>query len=82
MHITLKHNRPTRLCYVGTTLRTLGDSLAKTRSPMQIGAEIYGHSGIESDIEVIQFDVGNARSHRVTECSSGFRACKYLPFIV
>ncbi|MFW5444492.1 MAG: ATP phosphoribosyltransferase regulatory subunit [Methylococcaceae bacterium] len=50
----LKHNRPTRLCYVGTTLRTLGDSLEKTRSPMQIGAEIYGHSGIESDFEVIQ----------------------------
>jgi len=50
----LKHNRPTRLCYVGTTLRTLGDSQAKTRSPMQIGAEIYGHSGIESDLEVIQ----------------------------
>lgn len=50
----LKHDRPTRLCYVGTTLRTLGDSLAKTRSPMQIGAEIYGHSGIESDLEVIQ----------------------------
>lgn len=50
----LKHDRPTRLCYVGTTLRTLGDSLSKTRSPMQIGAEIYGHSGIESDLEVIQ----------------------------
>lgn len=50
----LKHDRPTRLCYVGTTLRTLGDSLSKTRSPMQIGAEIYGHTGIESDLEVIQ----------------------------
>ncbi len=50
----LKHNRPTRLCYAGTTLRTLGDPLEKTRSPMQIGAEIYGHSGIDSDFEVIQ----------------------------
>ncbi len=50
----LKHDRPTRLCYVGTTLRTLGDSLQNTRSPMQIGAEIYGHSGIESDCEVIR----------------------------
>ncbi|MCK5829512.1 MAG: ATP phosphoribosyltransferase regulatory subunit [Methylococcales bacterium] len=50
----LKHNRPTRLCYVGTILRALGDSLEKTRSPMQIGAEIYGHSGLESDFEVIQ----------------------------
>lgn len=50
----LKYDRPTRLCYVGSTLRALGDTLEKTRSPMQIGAEIYGHSGIESDIEVIR----------------------------
>lgn len=50
----LKHEWPTRLCYVGTTLHTLGDELEKTRSPMQIGAELYGHAGIESDYEVIQ----------------------------
>lgn len=50
----LKYDRATRLCYVGTILRALGDSLEKTRSPMQIGAEIYGHSGVESDLEVIQ----------------------------
>lgn len=50
----LQHDWPTRLCYVGTTLQTLGDPLEKTRSPMQIGAELYGHSGIESDYEVIQ----------------------------
>ncbi|MDD1619928.1 MAG: ATP phosphoribosyltransferase regulatory subunit [Methylococcaceae bacterium] len=49
----LKHEWPTRLCYAGTTLHTLGDPLEKTRSPMQIGAELYGHSGIESDYEVI-----------------------------
>lgn len=50
----LKHEWPTRLCYAGTVLHTLGDQLEKTRSPMQIGAELYGHSGIESDYEVIQ----------------------------
>jgi len=50
----LKHNWPTRLCYAGTVLHTLGDHLEKTRSPMQIGAELYGHSGLESDLEVIQ----------------------------
>ncbi|WP_347986339.1 ATP phosphoribosyltransferase regulatory subunit [Methylomonas sp. AM2-LC] len=49
----LKHNWPTRLCYVGTILHTLGDPLEKTRSPMQIGAELYGHAGIESDYEII-----------------------------
>ena len=51
---SLHHDRPNRLCYVGTTVRTLGESLEKTRSPMQIGAELYGHAGIESDFEVIQ----------------------------
>ncbi len=49
----LKHEYPTRLCYVGTVLHTRGDPLEKTRSPMQIGAELYGHAGIESDVEVI-----------------------------
>ncbi|MCX7087067.1 MAG: ATP phosphoribosyltransferase regulatory subunit [Methylococcales bacterium] len=50
----LKRDWPTRLCYVGTILHTRGDPLEKTRSPMQIGAEIYGHAGIESDLEVIR----------------------------
>ena len=49
----LKHEWPTRLCYVGTILRTCGDPLEKTRSPMQIGAELYGHAGKESDVEVV-----------------------------
>jgi ATP phosphoribosyltransferase regulatory subunit len=49
----LKHEWPTRLCYVGTVLHTRGDPLEKTRSPMQIGAELYGHAGTESDVEVI-----------------------------
>jgi len=50
----IKHEWPTRLCYVGTILHTRGDPLEKTRSPMQIGAELYGHAGIGSDIEVIR----------------------------
>ena len=50
----LKHEWPTRLCYVGTILHTRGDPLEKTRSPMQIGAELYGHAGRESDLEVIR----------------------------
>lgn len=50
----LKHEWPTRLCYVGTILHTRGDALEKTRSPMQIGAELYGHAGKESDVEVIR----------------------------
>ncbi|MGZ8238241.1 MAG: ATP phosphoribosyltransferase regulatory subunit, partial [Methylobacter sp.] len=44
---------PTRLCYTGTILHTKCDPLSKTRSPVQIGAELYGHAGKESDVEVI-----------------------------
>jgi ATP phosphoribosyltransferase regulatory subunit len=42
----------TRLCYAGTVLHTQPSGLLRTREPMQIGAEIYGHSGLESDIEI------------------------------
>src|SRR6202795_2869291 len=41
-----------RLCYAGSVLHTLPRGLNRTREPLQIGAEIYGHSGIESDLEV------------------------------
>jgi ATP phosphoribosyltransferase regulatory subunit len=45
---------PTRLCYLGTVLHTRSDSFAGSRSPLQIGAELYGHSGVESDIEILR----------------------------
>ncbi len=43
----------TRLCYCGSVLHTLPASFAATREPMQIGAELYGHSGLEADIEIV-----------------------------
>jgi len=49
----LKHDTPTRLCYIGTVLHTRNDGFAGSRSPLQVGAELYGHAGIESDVEVI-----------------------------
>jgi len=53
-HSLSHHQQPSRLCYVGTTLHTRGDALGKTRIPMQIGAELFGHAGIDSDAEVVQ----------------------------
>jgi ATP phosphoribosyltransferase regulatory subunit len=41
-----------RLCYCGTVLHTRPRGLLATREPLQIGAEIYGHGGIESDLEI------------------------------
>jgi ATP phosphoribosyltransferase regulatory subunit len=42
----------TRLCYAGTVLHTQPSGLLRTREPLQIGAEIYGHAGPESDVEI------------------------------
>src|SRR5215212_10808660 len=44
----------TRLCYSGSVLHTLPNGMNRTREPLQIGAEIYGHAGIESDVEIQQ----------------------------
>jgi ATP phosphoribosyltransferase regulatory subunit len=42
----------TRLCYAGSVLHTQPAGLMRTREPLQIGAELYGHGGLESDLEV------------------------------
>jgi ATP phosphoribosyltransferase regulatory subunit len=49
----LGRDLPTRLCYLGTVLRTKGDDFGGSRSITQIGAELYGHSGIECDTELL-----------------------------
>jgi len=41
-----------RLCYAGSVLHTQPAGLMRTREPLQIGAELYGHAGLESDLEV------------------------------
>jgi ATP phosphoribosyltransferase regulatory subunit len=41
-----------RLCYSGSVLHALPSGMMHTREPLQIGAELYGHSGVESDIEI------------------------------
>ena len=49
----LRHDAPTRLCYIGSVLRTQAEGLTGSRSPLQIGAELYGHAGVESDVEIL-----------------------------
>ncbi|GAA5179967.1 ATP phosphoribosyltransferase regulatory subunit [Niveibacterium umoris] len=44
----------TRLCYAASVVRTTPRSLLASRQPMQLGVEIYGHAGIDADIEVIR----------------------------
>jgi ATP phosphoribosyltransferase regulatory subunit len=43
-----------RLCYCGSVLHTLPSSATATREPLQLGAELYGHGGIEADVEILR----------------------------
>src|SRR6478736_8392851 len=78
-----------RLCYAGSVLHTLPAGLNRTREPLQIGAEIYGHAGIESDLEVqhlmldalrvtgiakLQIDVGHVAVFRTLVKEAGVGA--------
>jgi ATP phosphoribosyltransferase regulatory subunit len=50
----LNRQGATRLCYCGSVLHTRPAGMTKTREPLQIGAELYGHAGLEADIEVVR----------------------------
>jgi len=53
----LRREAPTRLCYLGTVLHTRPDGFAGSRSPLQVGAELFGHAGPESDVEILELMV-------------------------
>jgi ATP phosphoribosyltransferase regulatory subunit len=48
----LNRDSVTRLCYAGSVLHTRPSGLHATREPLQIGAEMYGHAGLEADAEI------------------------------
>lgn len=47
----------TRLCYCGPVLHTRPSGLYATREPLQFGAEVFGHAGLEADLEVLDLAV-------------------------
>jgi len=58
----LKRETPTRLCYMGTVLHTRPQGFAASRAPLQIGLELYGHAGAESDVEVFNLMVATLQA--------------------
>jgi ATP phosphoribosyltransferase regulatory subunit len=50
---TLRREGPSRLCYAGSVLHARPRALSTSRSPIQVGAELYGDASPASDVEVI-----------------------------
>ncbi|HUL42685.1 MAG TPA: ATP phosphoribosyltransferase regulatory subunit [Burkholderiales bacterium] len=57
----------TRLCYCGSVAHTRPSATGRTREPLQIGAELYGHRGLESDAEVQQLMLQSLRLAGIAE---------------
>ncbi|MCU7938078.1 MAG: ATP phosphoribosyltransferase regulatory subunit [gamma proteobacterium symbiont of Bathyaustriella thionipta] len=49
----IKTEQPSRFCYIGQVLKTKLEDFSQSRSPLQVGIELYGHKGASSDIEVL-----------------------------
>jgi ATP phosphoribosyltransferase regulatory subunit len=56
----------TRLCYCGPVLHALPAGMHSTREPLQFGAEIYGHGGLEADLEVLDLTLDCLRHAGLT----------------
>ena len=59
----------TRLCYCGPVLHTRPDRPHATREPLQFGAEIYGHAGLEADVEALLLALDCLRAAKVQDIS-------------
>lgn len=50
---SLKRDGINRLCYAGPVLKTKVQSALETRSPVQVGVELFGEPGLDADLEVV-----------------------------
>jgi ATP phosphoribosyltransferase regulatory subunit len=57
----------TRLCYCGPVLHTRPNRPYATREPLQFGAEIYGHDGLEADLEILQLALDSLKANGQTD---------------
>ena len=57
----------TRLCYCGPVVHARPDRPRATREPFQFGAEIYGHGGLEADLEALHLALDCLKGAGVTD---------------
>ena len=72
----------TRLCYCGPVLHTRPDRPFATREPLQFGAEIYGHAGLESDLEVIELALTSLDAVSLKEVSLDLSDARIVPALL
>ena len=72
----------TRLCYCGPVLHTRPDRPFATREPLQFGAEIYGHAGIEADLEVLHLALDSLKAVKLKNHSLDLSDARIVPALL
>lgn len=58
----LRRDVPVRLCYLGSVLRTRPGAFSDSREPLQLGAELFGHAGHDSDAEIVRLALATLKA--------------------
>jgi ATP phosphoribosyltransferase regulatory subunit len=72
----------TRLCYCGPVLHTRPDRPFATREPLQFGAEIYGHAGIEADLEVLHLGLDSLKAVSIQQFTVDLSDARIVPALL
>lgn len=59
---SLKHDGVARLCYAGTVVQSEADGMLESRTPMKVGAELFGEASIRGDVEIVCLMIESLRS--------------------
>ena len=78
----LNRSGVTRLCYCGPVLHTRPDRPFATREPLQFGAEIYGHAGIEADLEVLHLALDSLKAVKLKNHSLDLSDARIVPALL
>ncbi|MBK6293759.1 MAG: ATP phosphoribosyltransferase regulatory subunit [Rhodoferax sp.] len=71
-----------RLCYCGPVVHTRPAGPHATREPMQFGAEIYGHSGLEADLEVLQLALDGLKAAKLQAACVDLADARIVPAVL
>jgi ATP phosphoribosyltransferase regulatory subunit len=78
----LNRSGVTRLCYCGPVLHTRPDRPFATREPLQFGAEIYGHAGIEADLEVLHLGLDSLNAVSIRSFTVDLSDARIVPALL
>jgi len=78
----LNRQSVSRLCYAGPVLHTRPASALGNRELHQVGVELFGHSGIEAELEVLELMIESLRATRLTSISIDIGHAAIVPALL